>query len=127
MTEPVQKSSYKNLIVYQKAKTLTTDIIKYFSEHKLPYTTDFLIKQLLRSISSIGANIAEGYGRYYQGSLRQFYAIARGSSFESDYWLEILQETGKFDEKKISDFINRNTELSKMLTSLMKKTEVSRS
>ena len=126
MAEPVQKTSYKNLIVYPKAKALTTDVLSYFSEHKLPYTKEFLTRQLFRSVSSVGANIAEGYGRHYQGSLRQFFAIARGSSFESDYWLEILQEMGEFDGKIISDFINRNTELSKMLTSLMKKTDVSR-
>jgi len=127
MIQAAQKTSYKNLIVYQKAKLLTVEVIIYFSKFRTPRTKEFLIQQLFRSISSVGANIVEGYGRHYKGSLRQFYAIARGSSFESDYWLEILQETGNFDKKTLLNFVNRNTELSKMLTSLMKKTEVVRS
>ena len=60
-----ENASYKNLLVYQKAKTLTVDISRYFSGFRLPKSKEFLIIQLLRAVSSIGANIAEGYGRYY--------------------------------------------------------------
>lgn len=116
-------SSYKNLVVYQKAKLLTVEAIKYFSLKPLGRVSEILVKQVVRSISSIGANIAEGYGRHYQKSYRQFLAIARGSSFETDYWLEIMLETNKFDEKIIREFIRQNTELMKMLTTLMKKYE----
>jgi len=119
--KPTAYGSYKDLIVYQKAKSLTTDIISFFSKNRIPRTLDFLINQLFRAISSVGANIAEGYGRHYEGSLKQFYAIARGSSFESDYWLEVINNLNMFDKNSISNFSDRNVELSKMLTSLMKK------
>lgn len=117
-------ASYKNLIVYQKAKLLAVDALKYFSGQRLDKISEILVGQLIRSISSIGANIAEGYGRHYQKSYRQFIGIARGSCFEADYWLEVILETDKFDRKIIEDFIQRNTELVKMLTSLMKNLEV---
>ena len=114
-------ASYKDLIVYQKAKKLTVDIIRYFSKNRLPKILEFLIGQLFRAVSSIGANISEGYGRHYQGNLKQFYSVARGSSFESDYWLEIINDLNVFDKNTINHFLERNIELSKMLTSLMKK------
>lgn len=121
MEKAATVSSYKDLIVYQKAKLLTIDIISYFSKYKLPRAKEFLFGQLFRAVSSIGANIAEGFGRNYSGSFRQFVGIARGSNFETDYWLEIILETKNFDSKIITSFIERNVEISKMLSGLMRK------
>ena len=123
MLKPARVTSYKDLIVYQKAKQLTIDIISYFSKYNLPKAKDFLIGQLFRAVSSIGANIAEGFGRNYSGSFRQFVGIARGSNFETNYWLEIMLEDKSFNPKEINIFIERNVEISKMLTGLMKKTK----
>lgn len=43
--------------------------------------------QLVRSADSVGANIAESYGRYHFGDKIQFLYYARGSLFETKYWL----------------------------------------
>lgn len=48
----------------------------------------YLGNQLCRALDSIGANIAEGVGREYPGSVAQFYRYARGSCMESIYWLD---------------------------------------
>jgi four helix bundle protein len=120
-TAPIK--SYKDLIVYQKAKLLTVDIIKYFSKTKLPMAKEFLFSQLFRAVSSIAANLAEGFGRNYSGSFRQFVGIARGSAFETEYWLEIMIELGHFDPKIVNSFIDRNNEICKMLSGLMNKTK----
>lgn len=113
-------NSYKDLIVYQKSKKLTVEVIKYFSKNKLDRSKEFLFNQLFRSISSVGANLAEGFGRNYSQSFKQFVGIARGSSFETEYWLEILLDLNYFDTKVIEDFIDRNIEINKMLSGLMK-------
>lgn len=112
--------TYKDLIVYQKAKLLAKEAIKYFSSFKFSKTEEFVVLQLLRALASVGANIAEGYGRLYKKSYRQFLSVARGSCFESDYWFEIVLGLEKFDSKKISEFIEKNNELAKMLTAMMK-------
>ena len=114
-------SSYKDLIVYQKAEILTKEVIEYFSKFNLPKSKEFAVIQLLRAVASIGANIAEGYGRFYGKSYRQFLAIARGSNFETDYWLRILMGFSDFDKVQLTKFTEGNTELSKMLTVMMKK------
>ena len=116
-------ASYKNLIVYQKAKTLTISISKYFSRFRLPRTEEFLIIQLLRAVSSIAANIAEGYGRYYYKSYRQFLSVSRGSCFEVEYWLELLIELKKFDETTLNEFLKENGQVGKILTTMMKNLE----
>lgn len=123
MKQAARVSTYKDLIVYQKAKQLTIDIINYFSKPDFPRTKEFLLNQLFRAVSSIGANLAEGFGRNYSGSFRQFVGIARGSCFETNYWLEIIIENKNISSTDIARFIERNTEIPKMLTGLMKKTK----
>ncbi|KKQ48241.1 MAG: S23 ribosomal protein [Candidatus Shapirobacteria bacterium GW2011_GWE1_38_10] len=113
-------SSYKDLVVYQKSKQLTVDVITHFSSYKLPIAKQFLLNQLFRAVGSIPANIAEGYGRNSRKSFKQFVSIARGSSFEVDCWLEIIGDIEGFNGTKIMEFIARNTEISKMLSGLMK-------
>ncbi len=44
--------------------------------------------QTVRSTDSVGANIAEGYGRYHYLDKIKFYYNARGSLFESKHWLD---------------------------------------
>jgi len=46
--------------------------------------------QMIRSVDSIGANIAEGYGRYHYRDSMKFYYNARGSLFETKHWLTLL-------------------------------------
>lgn len=44
--------------------------------------------QLVRSVDSIAANIAEGYGRFFYKENKQFCYYARGSVIETETWLE---------------------------------------
>lgn len=121
MQKTARVTTYKDLIVYQKAKQLTVDIIKYFSKHQTSKTKEFLLNQLFRAVSSVGANIAEGFGRNYSKNFRQFVGISRGSAFEVEYWLEIILEIDELDRSKVKEFIVRNIEICKMLTGLMNK------
>lgn len=60
-------------------------------------------QQFIRSIDSIGANIAEGYGRFHYLDKVRFYYQARGSYFESiGHWLELLLER-KLIERDVFD------------------------
>ena len=108
---------HHNLITYQKAKFLTKKII--FLSGSLPKTKahEIVLHQLIRSASSIGANIAEGYGRNNPKEYKQFLGIARGSALETEYWLEILSESTSI---QISDIMELNRELIKILTVTIK-------
>lgn len=116
-------NTHKNLIVYQKAENLAKELILYFAKFNFPKSKEFAINQLLRAVSSIGANIAEGYGRYYKKYYRQFLSIARGSSYETDFWLSIIKNFPELDQNILNKFSDVNTEISKILTVLMKKLE----
>ncbi|WP_170172693.1 four helix bundle protein [Hymenobacter rigui] len=51
------------------------------------FTRDTVGKQLVRAADSIGANIAEGGGRFHPGEVRQFLYYARGSLCETKFFL----------------------------------------
>ena len=77
------------LEIYQLALQLSHDIWVVYE--KLPKQLQFSIgDQSLRSIDSIGANIAEGYGRFHYKDSIKFYYNARGSLWESKHWLYLL-------------------------------------
>ena len=82
----MEKSNFENLRVFQLSEQLADQIwnIVIFWNN---LATDTVGKQIIRSADSIGANIAEGSGRYnFQDNLR-FVKIARASLHETRYWL----------------------------------------
>ena len=56
-------------------------------------------QQFLDSSDSIGANIAEGYGRFHYKDSLKFYYNARGSLYEADYWLNRLKKRKLVEDK----------------------------
>lgn len=58
------------------------------------YARDVVGQQITRSVDSIGANIAEAYGRFHYGDKLKFLYYARGSLFETKYWLNRVTARG---------------------------------
>jgi four helix bundle protein len=80
------KSSFRNLDVYNRAVELADEL--HDEVIKWPSVELWSIGiQLLRAVDSIGANIAEGLGRWHEPDRRRLLIIARGSLFETEHWL----------------------------------------
>ncbi len=89
----------EELEVYKLAMSSSNDIWEIYLQ--LPKQFKFNMgDQVLRSIDSIGANIAEGFGRYHYRDSMKFYYNARGSLFESKHWLELLLNRNLIDKEK---------------------------
>jgi four helix bundle protein len=73
--------------------------------------------QLLRSVNSIGANIAEGCGRSHAPDRRRFFVIARGSLFETEHWLARAQHLGLMP----ASYTDRLDDIARPLTGLIKR------
>jgi len=92
-------------------------LYQYLTDKKKEFV---LSKQLLRSGTSIGANVREAV---QAASIRDFSAkmgIALKEASESEYWLELLAETGYLTEKEYTSIAKSCSELNKLLTAIVK-------
>lgn len=78
--------------------------------------------QFLRSTDSVGANIAEGYGRFHYLDKIKFYYNARASLKESRHWMELISERRMIEFKVKEEYLKIYSELSPKLNAFINKT-----
>ncbi len=112
--------SYKELLVYRKSYEQAIEMYKIVKSY--PKEEQFgLISQIKRAVTSIPLNIAEGYGKYETGKeLLRFLSMARGSSVEMEVLLNLGHDLGYIPEIEYREAIERQEEVGKMLTGLIK-------
>jgi four helix bundle protein len=74
-----------------------------------------LSKQLLRSGTSIGANVEEGIGGFTRKDFRAKLSISYKEARETKYWLRLLKETGYISEQAFESMLHDCEELAKLL------------
>ena len=109
-------NSYKELKFWQSSKE--TSLLVVVLTKKLPNerTVWIISDQILRSCFSIGANIAEGFGKYKGKEYARFLLMALGSANETEYWLELLKDLYPNIICEIDKILAKNIETIKMLT-----------
>ena len=80
-------------------------------------------KQILRSGTSIGANIREGLFAQSRKDFISKMKIALKEAGETDYWIEILYSADYLTEMEYKSLKNDNDELIRMLSSIVKTTK----
>lgn len=86
-------ASFESLRIYLAAETLA-DLIWDVVARWEPLARDTVGRQLIHAADSIGANIAEGYGRQTYADNRRFVGIARGSLCETRHFLRRAHKRG---------------------------------
>lgn len=115
--------SFEQFPVYQKSQTLYKEITHHILESP---SINFIVKdQLHRAALSISLNIAEGSGRHSEGEKRAFYTIARGSVHECAAIIGTLKDLQLLRIDTYHSFYEDLTEISKMLSGLIKAFEKS--
>lgn len=113
------KFSFEDLIVYKAAINWNDHINKILDD--LDTKCSRSIKdQMQRASLSIPLNIAEGNGRWHKGEKRQFFWISRGSTFECVAILQVMARRGLLSDTVVSELYNQLSEISKMLSALIK-------
>ena len=110
----------KENAVFIKSKEFAVRIVnlyRYLREDKKEYV---MSKQLLRSGTSIGANIAESECAISDKDFLSKLYIAFKESAETQYWLDILFETSYLSSQEYESISADCTELKKMLSSIKK-------
>lgn len=88
-----------------------------------PGVSRTLAKQLLRSGTSIGANVEEGQGSQSKADFVSKYSIACKEARETHYWLRLLVASELIPESRLSELIDESNQLIAILTTIIKKTK----
>ncbi|HSK71095.1 MAG TPA: four helix bundle protein [Pyrinomonadaceae bacterium] len=110
----------KENVLKEKSYKFALRIVKlcrHLSEEKKEF---ILSKQILRSGTSIGANIAEGGQAQSKSDFIHKLSIAHKEAFETEYWLCLLRDGEYITDKQAESLIIDCNELQKILTTSLK-------
>ena len=110
----------KDNLIENKSKEFAIRIVRLYQflcEEKKEYV---LSKQILRSGTSIGANVKEAIKGQSKADFISKMSISLKEASETEYWLEILHETNYLSEEQFNGVYMDCKELLKILTSIIK-------
>ena len=107
-------------ILRDKAKEFAKKIVFLCRDMKSNHKESVLINQLLRSATSIGANLHEAQYAQSTNDFISKFEIAQKECYETEYWLELLFETGCMREEEYKIFQNDCGAIRRMLISSLK-------
>ena len=118
-----ERTTQREFSARQKSLKFAVRIVrlsKYLREEKKEYT---LSKQILKSGTSIGANIAEAEAAFSRKDFLAKAYIAFKECSETLYWLALLRETEYLDARMYESLLQDCEELRKLLSSITKTTK----
>lgn len=86
-----------------KTKEFALIVIKSCKELRDAKCESALINQFLRSGTSIGANVREAFYAHSKADFIAKLQIALKECAETEYWIELLMESGYYDDKETLD------------------------
>lgn len=107
-------------IMKEKSYRFALRMIKLFQHLSGKQKEYVLSKQILRSGTSVGANIEEAYQGESKADFIHKLAIANKEAFETHYWLRLLRDSEMLEVKLANSLINDCSELEAMLVASIK-------
>ena len=114
-------------LVYQKAYAFavrTVKLYQYLCEQKREFV---LSKQLLKSGTSIGANIAEANGAISKDDFSYKMSLSYKECLETKYWLSLFRDTEYLMLSEFESLFADADEIAKILFSILKTTRIEKS
>ncbi|MBT3314011.1 MAG: four helix bundle protein [Anaerolineae bacterium] len=114
-------SKFQDLIVYQKARVhwrAIFEITKSFPKEERFSLTD----QIRRSSRSVGAQIAEAWGkRRYQKHFLSKLTDADSEELETQHWIGVAKDSGYISDKEAQELLLQAEEIGRLLGGMMRK------
>lgn len=110
---------FEDLEVWQEAQLLAVEV--YRETRAFPKEETYsMTDQIRRAVSSVSANIAEGYGRTGSNDRLHFCAIAYGSLLETKNFLYLAQKLEYISDDTLSNLLGRVISCQKLLNGYRK-------
>ncbi|MDQ3248411.1 MAG: four helix bundle protein [Chloroflexota bacterium] len=107
-------ATFDGLQILKVAESLADDIWQLVLRLS-PLEREVVGGQIARAADSVGANIAEAYGRFHFGEKLQFLYYARGSLFETEYWINRVQARQLIQATEAQRYADRLDTLARQL------------
>lgn len=105
--------------IRHRAFYFSRNTIEFIRETKFERIHFSLFDQLIRSSTSIGANLVEGSAGVSDKDYVNYNSIALKSANETKYWLCFLKEAKLADIKRLDELINEADEISKIIATII--------
>jgi four helix bundle protein len=109
-------SRHRDFRAYSLASELA-DVIRNEVDHWDSFDLWTVGVQMVRAADSVGANIAEGFGRGAGADRRRMFLIARGSVTETEHWLDRAAKRGLLNTDPLDAALG---EVSRLLNGLIR-------
>jgi four helix bundle protein len=114
-------NSFRDLLVYQKARELSKEIFTITSKFPKEETYS-LTDQVRRSSRSVGAQIAEAWAkRRYEKHFISKLTDADGEQQETQHWLEVAHDCGYLTQSQAAAMLDSCTEIGRLLGGMIAK------
>ena len=113
------KTHFENLRVYQLSEKLSDEVWQIVIKWD-GFAKNTIGSQIVRSVDSIGANLAEGSGRGSNPDYKRFIKISRGSLYETRHWLRRAYKRDLLTKEQIDSLTLLLDELTPTLNAYLK-------
>lgn len=111
----------KENLIQQKSYDFALKIIALY--RKLVKANEFVLsKQVLRSGTSVGANVEEAQAGQSKADFISKMSIASKEARETNYWLRLLRDSGAIEKTEIESLLVESESIVNILTSIVKTT-----
>jgi four helix bundle protein len=91
------------------------DVIGFVDRLPVEQASRIITDQLLRSTTSIGANVIEAQAASSRKDYTNFFAHALKSANECKFWLGLLRDSGRGDKESVNVLLREATEIANIL------------
>ena len=109
------ESSNKTYDIKIRCYEFSKAVVLFINQYEFKKIHYSIIDQLLRSSTSIGANIIEAKSGNSRKNLISFYSIALRSANETKYWLCLVRDTLEVDKSEVNNLLKEADEISKII------------
>ncbi|MEG0308843.1 MAG: four helix bundle protein [Clostridium sp.] len=108
-----------NNLILDKSFNFSVKIVNLYRKLVTEKKEYILSKQLLRSGTSIGANVKEGISGVSKSDFKNKLGIALKEAKETEYWLELMVETNILTKEESIESLSECNELCRILSSII--------
>ena len=99
----------------QRVYRFALDIIRFVEQLPKEQASRIISGQLLRSATSVGANVVEAQGASSRKDYTNFFSYALKSANETKFWLGLLRDSGKAEKEATDKLLKETTEIANIL------------